>query len=209
MWVLWGFPRLWCLTDLDYSLLYILASYCHNGIVRLSILHLGEQPVFADEAMVHVNWEEPNRLARLTFYQYLNLEYLVSRSFTVLAIDQSEYRMASSYLREITCGSVCIKGRFQPLSLCFFVGLQERVFIPMAFLLAKVCTLAACSPPRSVCLYWIFCYGLLWVGQNGLPPTPDTLHLGCSYHLHSSHRFLSTWGAVMLEKVLRSLMCAM
>ena len=34
-----------------------------------------------------------------------------------------------------------------------------------------------------------------------LPPTPDTLHLGCTYHLHSSHRFLSTWGAVtMLEK---------
>ena len=24
--------------------------------------------------------------------------------------------------------------------------------------------------------------------------------LGCSYHLHSSHHFLSTWGAVMLEK---------
>ena len=39
---------------------------------------------------------------------------------------------------------------------------------------------------------------LLWVGWNGLPPTPDTLHLGCSYHLHSSHRFLSTWGAVRL-----------
>ena len=42
---------------------------------------------------------------------------------------------------------------------------------------------------------------LLWSGQNGLPPTPDTLHLGCSYHLHSSHRFLSTWDAVMLEKI--------
>ena len=36
--------------------------------------------------------------------------------------------------------------------------------------------------------------------EKGLPPTPDTLHLGCSYHLHSSHRFLSTWGVVMLEK---------
>ena len=35
--------------------------------------------------------------------------------------------------------------------------------------------------------------------QNGLPPTPDTLHLGCSYYLHSSHHFLSTWGVVMLE----------
>ena len=39
---------------------------------------------------------------------------------------------------------------------------------------------------------------LLWGGWNGLPPTPDTLHLGCSYHLHSSHCFLSTWGVVRL-----------
>ena len=30
---------------------------------------------------------------------------------------------------------------------------------------------------------------LLWAGQNGLPPAPDTLHLGCSYHLHSSAAF--------------------
>ena len=36
--------------------------------------------------------------------------------------------------------------------------------------------------------------------QNGLRPAPDNLHLGCSYHLHSSHSFLSTWGVVMLEK---------
>ena len=28
----------------------------------------------------------------------------------------------------------------------------------------------------------------------------DTLYLGCSYHLHSSHSFLSTWGLVMLKK---------
>ena len=27
-----------------------------------------------------------------------------------------------------------------------------------------------------------------------------TLHLGCSYHLHSIHRFLSTWSAVLLTK---------
>ena len=39
---------------------------------------------------------------------------------------------------------------------------------------------------------------LLWARRNGLPPTPNTLHLGCSYHLHSSHHFLSTWGAAML-----------
>ena len=25
--------------------------------------------------------------------------------------------------------------------------------------------------------------GLLWARQNGLPPTPDTLHLGCSYSI--------------------------
>ena len=42
--------------------------------------------------------------------------------------------------------------------------------------------------------------GLLWAGRNGLPPSPDTLHLGCSYHLHSIHRILSTWRAVMLGK---------
>ena len=42
------------------------------------------------------------------------------------------------------------------------------------------------------------CYGQ---DEKGLPPTPNTLHLGCTYHLHTSHRFLSTWGAVtMLEK---------
>ena len=39
-----------------------------------------------------------------------------------------------------------------------------------------------------------------WPGRNGLSSTPNTLHLGCSYHLHSSHRFLSTLGAVMLLK---------
>ena len=43
---------------------------------------------------------------------------------------------------------------------------------------------------------------LLWAGHFVLPPTSNTLHLGCSYHLHSSHRFLSTWGVVMLEKKL-------
>ena len=41
---------------------------------------------------------------------------------------------------------------------------------------------------------------LLRAGQNGLPPTLDNLHLGCSYHLQSSHHFLSTWGPVMLRK---------
>ena len=27
---------------------------------------------------------------------------------------------------------------------------------------------------------------LLWAGRNGLPPTLDTSHFRCSYHLHSS-----------------------
>jgi len=43
----------------------------------------------------------------------------------------------------------------------------------------------------------------LLYGQNemhGLARTPDTLHLGCSYHLHSSHHFLSTRGAVIKKK---------
>ena len=43
---------------------------------------------------------------------------------------------------------------------------------------------------------------LLRAGQNGLPPTPNTLHLGCSYHVHSSHHFLSTWCAIMLIKIM-------
>ena len=31
---------------------------------------------------------------------------------------------------------------------------------------------------------------LLWAGQNGFQPVPNNLHMGFSYHLHSSHRFL-------------------
>jgi len=42
---------------------------------------------------------------------------------------------------------------------------------------------------------------LLWAGQKyGLPPTPDNSHLGCSYHLYSSHCLLSTWSAVYARK---------
>ena len=40
----------------------------------------------------------------------------------------------------------------------------------------------------------------------GLPPTPDNFHLGCSYHLHLSHHFLSTWVAVMLAKKMERVM---
>ena len=69
------------------------------------------------------------------------------------------------------------------------------------FLLSKVYALTACSPCTWQCVPLVdLLNGLLWAGRNDLPPTPDTLHLGCSYHLHSSHRFLSTCGAVMLEK---------
>ena len=49
----------------------------------------------------------------------------------------------------------------------------------------------------SCCLY---CVSLLWAEWNGLPPTPDTLYLGCSYYLHISHHFLSAWGVLRLEK---------
>ena len=35
--------------------------------------------------------------------------------------------------------------------------------------------------------------------QNGLPPTPNTLHLGCLYRLHPSNYFLFTWGVVRLD----------
>ena len=61
----------------------------------------------------------------------------------------------------------------------------------------KVCALAVCY--GSVCL---LINGLLLARRNCLPPTPDTLHLGCSYHMHSNHRFLSTLGLIMLEKSL-------
>ena len=42
---------------------------------------------------------------------------------------------------------------------------------------------------------------LLWARRNGLPPRPNTLHLGCSYLLHFSHCFLSSCGVVMLRKI--------
>ena len=41
---------------------------------------------------------------------------------------------------------------------------------------------------------------LLCTGRSGLPPAPDTLQFGFSYHLHTSHHFPSTWGAVMLKR---------
>ena len=79
--------------------------------------------------------------------------------------------------------------------------LLYTICVVSGFLLVKVCALAACSPCTWKCVPIVdLLNGPLWAGRNGLPPTPDTLDLGWSYHLHSSHRFLSTWGAVMLEK---------
>ena len=87
---------------------------------------------------------------------------------------------------------------FNPLSFTLAYHTLHTYPLYGLFLIVKVCALAACSPPGSVCLYWISCY--ISAGRNGLPPTPDTLHFRCSYCLHPSHPFLSTWGAVMLEK---------
>ena len=64
--------------------------------------------------------------------------------------------------------------------------------------LNQSCAVAAFSP-HQVCASNLL-NGLLSAGQNGLPPTPDILHFGCSYHLHPSHCFLSIWGAVRLEE---------
>ena len=70
----------------------------------------------------------------------------------------------------------------------------------MTMLFGKSYILHQDLTPRSECSYSHTQHRLLWVGRNGLPPTPDNLHLGGSYHLHSSHRFLSTWGVVKLER---------
>ena len=48
--------------------------------------------------------------------------------------------------------------------------------------------------------YWSSTARLSYKQLWHLPSTPDTLNLGCSYHLHSGHCFLSTWDVVMLEK---------
>ena len=69
------------------------------------------------------------------------------------------------------------------------------------FLLVKVYALAACSPCTWKCVPLVdLLNGLLWEGRNGMPPTPDTLHLGGSYHLHSSHRFFPLWVQLCSKK---------
>ena len=75
-------------------------------------------------------------------------------------------------------------------SLCQFVNIQaSQSLFPCCLL-----TTWKCVPLVDLL------NALLRAGQNGLPPTSNTLHLGCSYHLHSSHHFLSTWRAIMLKK---------
>ena len=70
---------------------------------------------------------------------------------------------------------------------------DHRKFIVYIVFVSIKCTSGVCFYP--VIVMWLI------MDEKGLPPTPDTLRLGCSYHLHSSHRFLSTWGAVtMLEE---------
>ena len=82
-----------------------------------------------------------------------------------------------------------------PSSLFHFCPNLARLphYAVSGFLLVKVCACCLLTPCKCVPLVDLL-NGLLWVGQNGLPPTPNILHLGCSYHLHSSHRFLFTWG---------------
>ena len=85
---------------------------------------------------------------------------------------------------------------FNPLS--FTIELPHPSSIWLFSYIVKVCALACCLLITWNCVPLLDL--LLCAGQNGLPPTPDTLHFGCSYHLHPSHPFLSTWGAVMLKK---------
>ena len=82
---------------------------------------------------------------------------------------------------------------FSPLSFTLAYHTLHTYPLYGLSLIVKVCVLAACSPPGSV-------------GQNGLPPTHDTLHFRCSYCQHPSHPFLSTWGVAMLEKKMRRTM---
>ena len=59
------------------------------------------------------------------------------------------------------------------------------------------CAWSTCIPflqsiVPTICLVFSFLHtsgGFAVFYGNGLPPTPNTLHLGCSYHLDSSHHF--------------------
>ena len=67
-------------------------------------------------------------------------------------------------------------------------------FIPIGFLLVKVCAFVCASSVSA---------SLLWAGQNGLPPRPNTSHLGCSnYHLHRGvDNFLEVGGGLKTVQV--------
>ena len=65
-------------------------------------------------------------------------------------------------------------------------------------LIVKVCALAACSPPGSVCLYWISCYEQYEMAYHLYPI------LCSSYCLHPSHPFLSTCHSFSVEAKVRA-----
>ena len=54
--------------------------------------------------------------------------------------------------------------------------------------------ITTCRVVMLLCNIWSFSLIKLWLIQWTSDKRP------CCYHLHSSHRFLSIWGAVMLEK---------
>ena len=62
---------------------------------------------------------------------------------------------------------------------------QDFIFAELANLMLCKLMMAGRKGPATVGLHPILC-------------TWDAV---ASYHLHSSHRFLSTWGVVMLEKI--------
>ena len=81
------------------------------------------------------------------------------------------------------------------VSAWFFVTPTHRWWYHMHGPSTCIPFLQSVAPTMSICLVFSFLHtsgGSAVFYGNGLPPTPNTLHLGCSYHLHSSHHFLST-----------------
>ena len=95
----------------------------------------------------HLNFSTPTD----TLHIHYNLQSQVS--FTPLYMHGYAYCYNSWILHLIftPCSLVPLLSEGPCLS-----PLLTTPFIPMAFL--KVCALAVCSPPGSVCLYWISCY---------------------------------------------------
>ena len=75
--------------------------------------------------------------------------------------------------------------------------------LPQAFwVYHSTCTLVRldCAPRSNSIVTDTHTHCLFWAGQNGLWPTPDNLHLGCSYYLHSSHHFFFHFGIILKQK---------